>query len=234
MKKLLLSVAVLFSCLAAFGQREIIPVDWEVMKRTVAEKPDEVKELVKRLSATTLDTTLTYNDRIIAFYGQALLSNGKEDALVNDASKLFSKGDYVDALAKAKEALAINPLNIRALDRAGRSIYELIDAGDKSYTKDDGKQYFNRAMRLFNTIAMTGLGNKEHPFCITTVADEYDFMNNYLELYEFEEQALIGNCDVFTLKETSQYFSDKNLFFDATLPLERVVRALEGRIFGEF
>ena len=86
-------------------------------------------------------------------------------------------------------------------------------------------------MRLFNTIAMTGLGNKEHPFCITTVADEYDFMNNYLELYEFEEQALIGNCDVFTLKETSQYFSDKKLFFDATLPLERVVRALEGRIF---
>lgn len=227
MKRLLLSAAVLFSCLAAFGQREIITVDWDVVKGIVAENPDEVRELVKRLSAPTLDATLTYEDRIIAFYGQSLLSNGKERGLVDDAAKLFSQGDYVNALAKAKEALAINPLNIRALDRAGNSIYELIDAGDTSYTKDDGKQFFNRAMRLFNTIAKTGLGNKEYPFCVTSVADEYEFMHNYLELYDFENQALVGHCDVFTLAKTSQYYSDKKLYFDATRPLEMLSNALE-------
>ena len=226
MKKLLLSVAVLFSCLAAFGQREIITVDWDNIKEIVAKKPDEVRELVKRLSAPTLDATLTYEDRIIAFYGQSLLSSDKEKDLVYDASKLFSKGDFMNALAKAKEALAINPLNIQALDRAGRSIYELIDAGDKSYTKDDGKQYFNRAMRLFNTIAMTGDGSKDHPFCVTSVADEYEFMHNYLELYDFENQALVGHCDVFTLAKTSQYYSDKKLYFDATRPLEMLSKAL--------
>ena len=226
MKRLLLSAAVLFSCLAAFGQREIITVDWDVVKGIVSEKPDEVKELVRRLSAPTLDASLTYEDRIIAFYGQSLLSNGSERALVDDAAKLFSQGDYVNALAKAKEALAINPLNIRALDRAGNSIYELIDAGDTSYTKDDGKQFFNRAMRLFNTIAMTGLGNKEYPFCVTSVADEYEFMHNYLELYEFEKQTLVGHCDVFTLNETSEYYSDKELYFDATRPLEMLSQAL--------
>ena len=226
MKKLLLSVAVLFSCLAAFGQREIITMDWDVVKGIVKDNPTKVKELVERLSAPTLDTTLTYQDRIIAFYGQSLLSNGKEKTLVDDASKLYSKEDYVNALAKAKDALAINPLNIRALDRAGSSIIGLIAAGDATYTKKDAKQYFNRAMRLFNTIAMTGDGSKNYPFCVTSVSDEYDFMNNYLELYEFESQSLVGNCDVFILSETSKYYSNKELYFDATRPLEMLTQAL--------
>lgn len=226
MKKLLLSVAVLFSCLAAFGQREIITMDWDVVKGIVKDNPNKVKELVERLSAPTLDTTLTYQDRIIAFYGQSLLSIGKEKTLVDDASKLYSKEDYVNALAKAKDALAINPLNIRALDRAGSSIIGLIAAGDATYTKKDAKQYFNRAMRLFNTIAMTGDGSKNYPFCVTSVSDEYDFMNNYLELYEFESQSLVGNCDVFILSETSKYYSNKELYFDATSPLEMLTQAL--------
>ena len=226
MKKLLLSVAVLFSCLAAFGQRDIITMDWDVVKGIIKDNPNKVKELVERLSAPTLDTTLTYQDRIIAFYGQSLLSNGKEKTLVDDASKLYSKEDYVNALAKAKDALAINPLNIRALDRAGSSIIGLIAAGDATYTKKDAKQYFNRAMRLFNTIAMTGDGSKNYPFCVTSVSDEYDFMNNFLELYEFESQSLVGNCDVFILSETSKYYSNKELYFDATRPLEMLTQAL--------
>ena len=73
---------------------------------------------------------------------------------------------------------------------------------------------------------MTGLGNEEYPFCVTTVSDEYEFMRNYLELYEYEEQALIGSCDVFTLKETSEYYSDKKIYFDATRPLEILEKAL--------
>jgi tetratricopeptide (TPR) repeat protein len=226
MKKFILSLAVLFSCFASFGQREIISMNWDVVKDIVKETPDDVKELVIRLSAPTLDTTLTYNDRIIAFYGQSLLSNGKEAALVDDMSKLYSQKDYVNALGKAREALAINPLNLRALDRAGMCIALLIESGDTSYSKDEAKQYFNRAMRIYNTIAMTGLGDEEYPFCVTSVADEYEFMRNYLELYEYESQALVGFCDVFTLKETSEYYSDKKIYFDATRPLEMLGKAL--------
>ena len=225
MKRLLLSAAVLFSCLAAFGQREIISMDWNVVKDIVREDPDGVRELVSRLSAPTLDTTLTYNDRIIAFYGQSLLSEGREAALVDDMSKLFSKEDYANALIKAREALAVNPLNLRALDRAGMCIALLIESGDTS-SKDEAKLYFNRAMRIYNTIAMTGLGDEEYPFCVTSVADEYEFMRNYLELYEYESQALVGVCDVFTLKETSEYYSDKKIYFDATRPLEMLAKAL--------
>ena len=200
-------------------------MDWSAIKEIVKEDPDEVKDLVVRLSAPQLDTTLTYEDRIIAFYGQSLLSDGREAALVVEVSKLFSKTDYQNALVKAREALAINPLNIRALERAGMCIAELIESGDTSYSKDEAKQFFSRAMRLYNTIAMTGLGNEEYPFCVTSVDDEYEFMRNYLELYEYEEQALVGICDVFTLKETSEYYSEKKIYFDATRPLEMLSKS---------
>ena len=200
-------------------------MDWSAIKEIVKEDPDEVKDLVVRLSAPQLDTTLTYEDRIIAFYGQSLLSNDREAALVVEVSKLFSKADYKNALVKAREALAINPLNIRALERAGMCIAELIESGDTSYSKDEAKQFFSRAMRLYNTIAMTGLGNEEYPFCVTSVDDEYEFMRNYLELYEYEEQALVGICDVFTLKETSKYYSEKKIYFDATRPLEMLSKS---------
>ena len=149
MKKFILSLAVMFSCLAAFGQREIISMDWDVVKDIVREDPDDVRELVSRLSAPTLDTTLTYNDRIIAFYGQSLLSDGREAALVNDMSELFSKDDYANALIKAKEALAVNPLNLRALERAGMCIALLIESGDTSYSEDEAYLYFDRAMRIY-------------------------------------------------------------------------------------
>ena len=226
MKNLLLSLAVLFSCSTAFGQREIISMDWGVVKEIVKEDPDDVRELVSRLSAPTLDTTLTYNDRIIAFYGQSLISNGREDALVDDMSKLFSQEDYANALIKAREALAVNPLNLQALDRAGMCIALLIESGDTSYSKDEAKQFFNRAMRIYNTIAMTGRGDEEYPFCVTSVADEYEFMRNYLELYGYESHAVVGICDVFALKETSEYYSGKKIYFDATRPLEMVSKAL--------
>lgn len=225
MKKIIILISLLLSCVAAFAQRDIIAMDWSVIKEIVREDPDEVKDLVVRLSAPQLDTTLTYEDRIIAFYGQSLLSDGREAALVVEVSKLFSKADYKNALVKAREALAINPLNIRALERAGMCIAELIESGDTSYSKDEAKQFFSRAMRLYNTIAMTGLGNEEYPFCVTSVDDEYEFMRNYLELYEYEEQALVGICDVFTLKETSEYYSEKKIYFDATRPLEMLSKS---------
>lgn len=225
MRKIIILISLLLSCVAAFAQRDIIAMDWSAIKEIVKEDPDEVKDLVVRLSAPQLDTTLTYEDRIIAFYGQSLLSNDREAALVVEVSKLFSKADYKNALVKAREALAINPLNIRALERAGMCIAELIESGDTSYSKDEAKQFFSRAMRLYNTIAMTGLGNEEYPFCVTSVDDEYEFMRNYLELYEYEEQALVGICDVFTLKETSKYYSEKKIYFDATRPLEMLSKS---------
>jgi tetratricopeptide (TPR) repeat protein len=202
--------------------REIFPVDWKKLKKIVKKDSDAVKEAVNRLSEVESDPSLTYQDRILAFYGQALLTNGREQSLADDASRLFSQKDYVNALGKAKEALEINPLNLTALEKAGAAIVMLIEQGDTSFTSDDAMYYFNVAMRIFNTIAATGYGSEEHPFCITSVADEYVFMRNYLEIYRIKQQALVGVCDVFILEETSQYYSEQKIYFDATLPLERL------------
>ena len=202
--------------------REIFPVDWKKLKKIVKKDSDAVKEAVNRLSEVESDPSLTDQDRILAFYGQALLTNGREQSLADDASRLFSQKDYVNALGKAKEALEINPLNLTALDKAGAAIVMLIEQGDTSFTSDDAMYYFNVAMRIFNTIAATGYGSEEHPFCITSVADEYVFMRNYLEIYRIKQQALVGVCDVFILEETSQYYSEQKIYFDATLPLERL------------
>ena len=148
--------------------------------------------------------------------------NEQKDALSNVNDERQRELDLI----KAKEALAVNPLHLRALERAGMCIALLIDSGDTSYSMDEAYLYFDRAMRIYNTIAMTGLGDEEYPFCVTSVADEYEFMRNYLELYEYESQALVGVCDVFTLKETSEYYSDKTIYFDATRPLEMLAKAL--------
>lgn len=226
MKQLVLTAALLLSCLAGFAQREIYPVDWKSIKKTVAKDPDRVRDIVVRLSAPTLDSTLTYSDRILGFYGQSLLTNDSESGLVREAVKLYSNKDFAGALGKAEQVLEINPLNIRALDRAARSVFYLVEAGDTTHTKDEVSVYLNRSMRLLNTIALTGYGNKEHPFCVTSVADEYDFMQIYLDLYEYTEQALIGKCDVFTLKEKSEYYSEEKIWFDASRPLEILSNAL--------
>ena len=179
------------------NQREIIPVDWKEVGMIVRNDPDRVRDYVNRLSEVTLDRSLSYHDRIIAFYGQALLTDGTEQALVNEASRLYEGKDYANALKKAKEALEINPLNLSALNKAGSSIVMLMESGDTSVTSDDAMYYFNVAMRIYNTIAITGYGNEEHPFFITTVADEYAFVRNYLEIYKIEGQALINHCENF-------------------------------------
>ena len=211
------------------NQREIIPVDWKELDMIVRNDPDRVRNYVNRLSEVTLDRSLSYHDRIIAFYGQALLTNGTEQSLANEASRLYQEKDYANAFKKAKEALEINPLNLSALNIAGSSIVMLMESGDTSVTSDDAMYYFNVAMRIYNTIAITGYGNEEHPFFITTVADEYAFVRNYLEIYKIEGQALINHCDVLTLGETSQYYSDPKIYFDASLPLKKVAHLISSR-----
>ena len=79
MKHLYALIFVLFIATNIVAQeREIIPVNWEQIRKEVDKNPQKVKDLVARLSAVNLDTTLTYQDRILAFYGQSFLTKDKE------------------------------------------------------------------------------------------------------------------------------------------------------------
>ena len=51
-------------------------------------------------------------------------------------------------------------------------------------------------------------------------------MRYYLDLWEYGTQSLEGMCDVFELSETSKYYQEPKIYFDATLPLESIMKAL--------
>ena len=62
-----------FSLLGVAQTREIIPVDWKGIKKEIKKNPEHVRDLVKRLSAEKLDTTMTKESRILAPIHQASL-----------------------------------------------------------------------------------------------------------------------------------------------------------------
>ena len=199
-------------------EREILPVNWKQIKEDVNKDPQKVKDLVARLSATSLDTTLTYQDRILAFYGQSFLTNDEEEKLKIKMYDQKDKGHITESLETAKKILEINPLNLEALNHAGQILYAMANdsTANNGITKEDAKQYFNRAMRIFNTIAMTGDGSDKHPFYVTKVSDEYRFMRFYLDLWEYQMQAATSCCDIITLKKNSKYYNQPKIYFEIT------------------
>ena len=228
MRQLCFFVMVFFMSVNAVAQeRKLMPVDWKKISNEVKDNPQRVKDLVMRLSATNLDTTLTYQDRILAFYGQSFLSNDEEDWLKTDMYKQKEQGLLKECLATAKKMLDINPLNLNALNTMGHVLYVMAkdSTQNSGVTLEDAKPYFKRAMRIYNTIAMTGDGSEDHPFYVTKVSDEYCFMHYYLNLWKFNSQTATSCCDVFDLGESSEYYDRPKIHFEITrvYELERMM-----------
>ncbi|MBO4850488.1 MAG: DUF4919 domain-containing protein [Prevotella sp.] len=221
---LVLLVFYLFLPFSTFGQeeREVIPVNWKEVKEVAEKDPQRIKDLVARLSANVIDTTMTWNERILAYYGQSFLTPYTELGEGRELDKLLNEGKYEECLVGAKEQLKKNPVSLKALRNAVFSITLMARDSTKHYdvSLDEGKVYFNRMNRIFNTIAITGEGTKEKPFYVTAVSDEYLFMNYYLEIWETGSQYLSENFDVFELKETSEYYSRPKIYFEITRVLE--------------
>ena len=116
MKRVLISLSLLLCTLFAFAQEEeraFYPIDWKQMDEVVKSNPDSVRTLVKRLTTVTLDKTLTYPERQLAFYGITYLSNNnKVQLLLMTAHESLKTKDYDHALNLTKEALEENPLSL--------------------------------------------------------------------------------------------------------------------------
>ena len=227
-KAAILSVLALLCslCATAQYQYQIHPVDWKELKTLVKEEPERVRELVRRISTPQRDTTLTYPDQIIAYFGQSLLTNDSEERLVHAMDQAYSEENYAEALAQAeKEMQAMGDEYVSI--RAAYAIANMREAGDESHAHEEGQGYYSRAIRLLDTIAATGYGSEEHPFHVTKIADEYLFMGHYLELDAFGRQSLVDCCDVFELGKGNRLYPDSVIYFDATRVLE-----LEAAMFG--
>lgn len=203
-------------------ERMIIPVDWKEVKDVADKDPERIRNLVARMSASELDTTMTWNERILAYYGQSFLTPFTDSDDGRNLDVLMNDGKYEECLEGARELLKKNPVSLKALFNAAFAIaYILKDTtAQHCVSREEGQVYYYRMQRIFNTIAITGDGTEEQPFYVTAVSDEYLFMHYYLEIWEFERQFMTSHCDGFDLKESSQYYSRPQLFFEITRVLE--------------
>ena len=225
MKQLFIAfVFVLFLPMASHAQteRKIIPVDWKEIKSVADKDPQHIKDLVERMSAEEIDTTMTWNERILAYYGQSFLTPNTEISEGFDLDNLLNEKKYEECFAGAKELLKKNPVSLKALSNAIYAAFNMFRDSTKyqNISRDETRVYYLRMQRILNTIAITGDGTEEQPFYVTAVSDEYLFMRHYLEIQNRKKQYTTGKFDVFELEETSQYYSRPLLYFEITRVME--------------
>ena len=214
---LLLSLAV-----SAQTDKTFMSVNWDKIKAEVNANPQHVQQLVDILINVDADTTLTAEDKILAVYGRTYLNNGRDMFMELDMSKARNEGKFDVAATLADKVLASNPLNTNAIVSKIYHFRKLSTTEpDKSWMLSDSlKVYSVRLSRILDTIFMTGDGSKEHPFSVTTVGDEYNFLYFFLGLLEVNSQMLIDKCDRLVLGKTNDVYSSPEIYFDITRVLE--------------
>ena len=197
-------------------------VNWDKIKAEVNANPQHVQQLVDILINVDADTTLTAEDKILAVYGRTYLNNGRDMFMELDMSTARNEGKFDVAATLADKVLASNPLNTNAIVSKIYHFRKLSTTEpDKSWMLSDSlKVYSVRLSRILDTIFMTGDGSKEHPFSVTTVGDEYNFLYFFLGLLEVNSQMLIDKCDRLVLGKTNDVYSSPEIYFDITRVLE--------------
>ena len=207
---------------SAQTDKTFMSVNWDKIKAEVNVNPQHVQQLVDILINVDADTTLTAEDKILAVYGRTYLNNGRDMFMELDMSTVRNEGKFDVAATLADKVLASNPLNTNAIVSKIYHFRKLSTTEpDKSWMLSDSlKVYSVRLSRILDTIFMTGDGSKEHPFSVTTVGDEYNFLYFFLGLLEVNSQMLIDKCDRLVLGKTNDVYSSPEIYFDITRVLE--------------
>ena len=126
MMKQLLTILTLILFLPVYThaqeESDFIPVDWKEIKKVAENDPQKINDLVARMAASEIDTTMTWNERILAYYGLSFLKPFSGFSEGRKLNELFEEGKYEECLSRAKELLKENPLSLEALSNAGLSI----------------------------------------------------------------------------------------------------------------
>ena len=207
---------------SAQTDKTFMSVNWDKIKAEVNVNPQHVQQLVDILINVDADTILTAEDKILAVYGRTYLNNGRDMFMELDMSTARNEGKFDVAATLADKVLASNPLNTNAIVSKIYHFRKLSTTEpDKSWMLSDSlKVYSVRLSRILDSIFMTGDGSKEHPFSVTTVGDEYNFLYFFLGLLEVNSQMLIDKCDRLVLGKTNDVYSSPEIYFDITRVLE--------------
>ncbi|MBO4403169.1 MAG: DUF4919 domain-containing protein [Bacteroidales bacterium] len=187
---------------------------WKNIRNQVKKEPDKVRLLVDRLAR--MDSTLTFEESALAFYGQSYLLRDKEEPLVAAMNKLYSSASYEAAFDTAFLVLNINPLNIRALLVSALILSRVDSSFAYGNAQDDVHYFFRRALTLLHIVAQTGDGSEQRPYMVTKISEEYDFLHYYLDIWDIRSQSLNMKmpCDLLTLGDSRQ------IYFEITRVLE--------------
>ena len=120
MKQILVVLISFFLAISTQAQEEsdFIPVDWKEIKKVAENDPQKINDLVARMAASEIDTTMTWKERILAYYGLSFLKPFSGFSEGRKLNELFEEGKYEECLSGAKELLKENPLSLEALSNA--------------------------------------------------------------------------------------------------------------------
>ena len=98
MMKQLLTILTLILFLPVYThaqeESDFIPVDWKEIKKVAENDPQKINDLVARMAASEIDTTMTWNERILAYYGLSFLKPFSGFSEGRKLNELFEEGKH--------------------------------------------------------------------------------------------------------------------------------------------
>lgn len=212
-KFLMISIFALFA-LVTYGQK--VPLDLDKIRKFA--KTDSYDKLYQQYLAN--DTTLSLEDYVNIYYGQAFLDsyqpNARPDSVKELNTYLNTAGESIDfqkVLQYTQPILQKFPFNIE-------QILITAVAHEKLGNQGLSQRWFYKYDKLIRTILSSGDGKSEETaMVVTKVTDEYSILEA-LQL-EFTSQTLTGNIkkkyDVMEVAPNNiginQLYFDINLFY---------------------
>ncbi len=217
MKKSILLIMGFICCLFAFSQ-QVSKVNFDAIKKSLETNPGLYKDLLSKLKKS--DTTLSKEDYHTLYYGQCFQDNynpyGSDYKNLDDFKKHYQAQNYEKALPFALDMLKNNPLDLQMIFKTLVCHHYVNDMESKAKV---GHQFRNLLWVIFDS----GDGRSaETAIVVMRVGDEYELMAN-MEVQN-TSQALIGSCDVMTLKEND--LGIDKLYFNVSKPLGAMAKML--------
>ena len=225
MKRILLLFACLLFAFTAWTQKSGAPnyktIETEITK---SDSPFHYAPLLQRYLKG--DSTLTDEECRYVYYGQVFQSGWSPFSLhTPDVKYLMSLSmpDNIDtalaAIKKAENILADDPFNLDIL-----MVAYYLSASDVVQDTGRAQVFSNRIGVILNAIGSSGSGESaDEAYHVISISHEYAIAG--VMGLNVTSQALVGNCDVLTVKENS--FGVEKLYFNITKILE-----FENRLFG--
>ena len=217
MKKILLSIMLLFGCVSAYSQIELNDSIIEYIVKNERKYFDEITEIYN-----SNDPMLRVDDIALVYYGQAFLPqyNPGKDEKEQTLKKLYEEKKNVEMYNVAKQILAYNPVSLNALF----SVY--IASKELGKSDEECLSYLKKYQNILDMICYYGDGkSSETPFRIITPDDQEYIMFGKLQIENVISQTLDTEtlCNIVTVKP-SERFPGQRVYFDLSLFLSQAGR----------